>query len=57
MAPEKKLLFYKGDGSGLAAGPDDQSIRDYMPNVEFIEKKPKPPTYTKLSDGRSGGEG
>ena len=53
MAPEKKLLFYKGDGSGLAAGPDDESIRNYMPNVEFIEKKPKPPTYTRLGEDTS----
>ena len=51
MAPTKKeLLFYKGDGSGLAAPPND----DNYPNVEFIERKPKPPNYTTLSKGTSG---
>jgi hypothetical protein len=46
MTPTKKeLLFYEGCGSGLAEPPND----DNMPNVKFIEKKPKPPNYTTLS--------
>ena len=50
MADKGKVLYYKGDGSGIAEPQD----LECTPNVAFIEKKPKPPTYTTLSLGTSG---
>ena len=50
MADKGKILYYNGDGSGIAEPQD----LECTPNVAFIEKKPKPPTYTTLSRGTSG---